>query len=216
MTDTASDLSGNALFIGGEWRNPKDGSIGVVVSPSTEEVIASAALAGVDDIAAAVAAARDAFDHGPWPAMSAADRADVLDRMASGVRRRADLLDHLGGAEVGAIVPMAQAFRQGAESLLSYYADFGRTFATAEQVTGLVSAAEVRHVPIGVCAVIAPWNAPLSIAMFAVAPALAAGSTVVLKSPTETPLMKASGLGREFGTPGFLAFCETQSLHRAL
>jgi aldehyde dehydrogenase (NAD+) len=188
MTETTSDLSCNALFIGGEWRNPKDGSIGVVVSPSTEEVIASAALAGEDDIAAAVAAARDAFDHGPWPAMSAADRADVLDRIASGVQRRADLIDHLGGAEVGAIVPMAQAFRQGAESLLSYYADFGRTFATAEQVTGLVSAAEVRHVPIGVCAVIVPWNAPLSIAMFAVAPALAAGCTVVLKSPTETPL----------------------------
>ena len=71
---------------------------------------------------------------------------------------------------------------------MTYYADFGRTFAGAEQVTGLVSAAQVRHVPIGVCAVIVPWNAPLSIAMFAVAPALAAGCTVVLKSPIETPL----------------------------
>jgi aldehyde dehydrogenase (NAD+) len=188
MTLTASDLSCNELFIGGQWRKPGDGSIGVVVSPSTEEVIATAAVAGVDDVAAAVAAAREAFDHGLWPATPAADRAAVLDRMADGVQRRAELLDQLGGAEVGAIVPMAQAFRQGAESLLRYYAEFGRTFATTEQVTGLVSAAEVRHVPIGVCAVIVPWNAPLSIAMFAVAPALAAGCTVVLKSPTEAPL----------------------------
>jgi betaine-aldehyde dehydrogenase len=188
MSDPTADLSGNALFIGGEWRKPEDGSIGVVISPSTEEIIATAGLAGEGDIAAAVAAARDAFDHGPWPSMSPAGRADVLDNMARGVQRRADLLDHLGGAEGGAIVPMAQAFRQGAESLLTYYADFGRTFAGAEQVTGLVSAAQVRHVPIGVCAVIVPWNAPLSIAMFAVAPALAAGCTVVLKSPTETPL----------------------------
>jgi Aldehyde dehydrogenase family len=77
MSGPASDLSCNALFIGDEWRKPEDGSIGVVISPSTEEVIATAAQAGEGDIAAAVTAARDAFDGGPWPSMSPADQADV-------------------------------------------------------------------------------------------------------------------------------------------
>ena len=184
----AAGLSREAVFIGGQWQAPIDGGLIDVISPSTEAVIATAAVAGPADVEAAVAAARWAFDHGPWPTSSAHERAAALERMADGVQARAELLDHLGGAEVGAVVAMARAFREGAESLLRYYAGLNPIVAVGEQVTGLVSAAEVRHVPVGVCAIIVPWNAPLSIALFGVAPALAAGCTVVLKSPTETPL----------------------------
>ena len=199
----ADTLSRDALFIDGEWARPTAGGLVEVISPSTEEPIATAALAGPHDVERAVSAARAAFDSGPWPGLTADDRAGVLLRMADGIAARATDFDYLGGAEVGAIVAMAQGFRASAESLLRYHAEAIRRYPTSELVTGLFSAAEVRRVPVGVCAVVVPWNAPLSIAMFAVAPALATGCTVVLKSPVETPLAvyELGDIASEAGLP---------------
>ena len=87
----------------------------------------------------AVRAARTAFDHGPWPWMTPDERSDVLARMADGVAARAERLDRIAGAECGAIVAMAQGFRLGAQSLLSHFADYSRTFATSAPVRGLFS-----------------------------------------------------------------------------
>jgi betaine-aldehyde dehydrogenase len=176
------------LYIGGRWQGPEDGGVIAIVSPSTEFELGSAAVAGVHDIDRAVSAARTAFDSGPWPTLSAAGRADVLLRLSKGIEARAVEIEHLAGAEVGAIVSMAAAFRMSAQLLLSYYADLVSDFAISEERVGAASDATVRLVPLGVVAAVVPWNAPLPTAMYAVAPALAAGCTVVIKSPVEAPL----------------------------
>jgi aldehyde dehydrogenase (NAD+) len=89
---------------------------------------------------------------------------------------------------VGAIVAMATAFRVGAQLLLQYYSGAILDVPATEEITGLVSDATVRRVPLGVAAAVLPWNAPLTTALYTVAPALAAGCTVVVKSPVEAPL----------------------------
>jgi acyl-CoA reductase-like NAD-dependent aldehyde dehydrogenase len=182
------DISREALFIDGGWARPSDGGLIEVVSPSTEETIATAGLAGPADVERAVTAARQAFDSGPWPQTSVVERARILSQMADAIDARADLIAFISGSECGMVGAMAQGDRDAAARLLRYYADVIQSFQTSESVTGLFSHAEVRRVPLGVTAVVVPWNAPLSIAMFAIAPALAAGCTVVLKSPVETPL----------------------------
>lgn len=182
------DISRETLFIGGTWDKPSDGGLVEIISPGTEEIIATAGVAGPADIERAVTAAREAFDSGPWAQTSAQERSRILLRMADSIDARADLLAYISGSESGMIGAMAQGDRNAAASLLRYYAEVIQTFQTTESVTGLSSQAEVRFVPLGVTAVIVPWNAPLSIAMFAIAPALAAGCTVILKSPIETPL----------------------------
>jgi betaine-aldehyde dehydrogenase len=187
-TRPAPDLSRRALFIGGRWVAPADGRVVDVISPSTEEGFAQAALAGATDIECAVAVARAAFESGPWPRMSPAERADILLRMADGIGEHAVALRYLSAAECGATVPVAEAFATSGVSLLRHYALAVASFRTTEEVVGLFSRAELRRVPLGVCGVIVPWNSPLSIALFSVAPALASGCSVVVKSPAETPL----------------------------
>jgi aldehyde dehydrogenase (NAD+) len=191
-TDAASIpdavLNRPELYIGGQWQAPVDGSVIPIVSPSTEVEIGRAAVAGAGDIDRAVAAARAAFDSGPWPSLTASGRADLLLRLSQGIEARASELEYLAGAEVGAIVAMAGAFRMSAQFLLSYYAELVRDFATSDERIGAASDATVRLVPLGVVATVVPWNSPLATAMYAVAPALAAGCTTVIKSPVEAPL----------------------------
>ena len=182
------DLSRDSLFIDGTWSSPVDGDEFGVISPSTEEVFATSARAGLADVERAVEAARTAFDHGSWPRLSARERADVLSLMADALDERSELLRLLSGSECGATVPVAEGFASSGVSLLSYYAHAIRSYQATEHVVGELSRAEVRRLPVGVAAIVIPWNAPLSIAFFSLAPALAAGCTVVLKSPTETPL----------------------------
>jgi aldehyde dehydrogenase (NAD+) len=135
-----------------------------------------------------VAVARAAFESGPWPRMSPAERADIVLRMADGIGEHAVALRYLSAAECGATVPVAEAFATSGVSLLRHYAGAVASYRTTEEVVGLFSRAELRRVPLGVCGVIVPWNSPLSIALFSVAPALASGCSVVVKSPAETPL----------------------------
>ncbi len=182
------DLSRPDLFIDGRWQAPVNGDVVTVLSPSTEEPLAKAAVATIQDVDRAVAAARRAFDSGPWPTMPAAERAEIMLRLSKGIEARAAEIEHLAGAEVGAIVAMANGSRMSAQMLLSYYAEVGRDFSTAEEISGAVSDATVRRVPLGVAAAIVPWNAPLATTMYSVAPALAAGCTTVIKSPVEAPL----------------------------
>jgi betaine-aldehyde dehydrogenase len=165
---------------------PVDGHVADVISPSTEEAFAQAALAGATDIARAVDAARAAFESGPWPRTTPAERAGILLRMADGLEERAGVLRYLSAAECGATVPIADAFASSGPSLLRHYAEAIGSYRTTEEVAGLFSRAEVRRVPLGVCGIIVPWNSPLSIALFSVTPALAAGCSVVVKSPAET------------------------------
>jgi betaine-aldehyde dehydrogenase len=177
------------FFIGGEWAQPAGTGTIEVTSPTTEEPIGSAPDGAVADIDRAVAAARDAFDNGPWPRTPAAERADVLARLADAIRARGDEFAQTITQEVGSPISwstLAQAFAP--TMILDYYVSLGRTYPFEELRQGVLSPVLVRNEPVGVVGAIVPWNVPLFVTMAKLSPALTAGCTVVLKPSPETPL----------------------------
>jgi acyl-CoA reductase-like NAD-dependent aldehyde dehydrogenase len=177
------------FFIGGRWVEPAGDDRQVVVSPSSEQVVGEVPLALDADIDRAVAAARDAFDSGPWPQMSPAERAGVLARAADLLRKRTDDIAGITVDEMGCAISQAPRAQTGlVAAVFDYYAeliehfDFERA-ARAGERAGLVS-----RLPIGVVGAIVPWNAPVTIASWKTAASLAAGCTVVLKPAPEAPL----------------------------
>ena len=140
-------------------------------------------------MARAVDAARQAFDHGTWPRMSHAERAEYLRAMGEGLRGKGDEAGQLWPRESGALFAIAQHTAGGMAGVFDYYAGLASTFPFEEQAKptmggkfGLL----VRE-PVGVVGAIIPWNAPLSLITYKIAPALLAGCTVVLKSSPEAP-----------------------------
>lgn len=179
------------IFIDGSWRLPTGGRNLVLVNPATEEEIITVAEAGREDADLAVIAARKAFDHGPWPRMSPAERARQMRALSKSLAARADALDACWVAQVGVPVQIANGSTVGACGLLDYYAELAETYAFEEfrPSKGFMSkVAVVVREPVGVVAAIAPWNGPLNSMLIKLAPALAAGCTVVMKPSPETPL----------------------------
>jgi acyl-CoA reductase-like NAD-dependent aldehyde dehydrogenase len=179
----------HSFFIGGKWVKPATSSLLSVISPVTEEVIATYAEAGSQDVDRAVAAARDAFDNGPWPRMSQAERGKQLLKVAEIMRARHAEFAEIWTAEVGAPISFTRyASGQGA-GLFEYYGQLIQTYKLVDERRrddgGLV---RVVKEPVGVCAAITPWNAPLVLLCYKVAAALAAGCTVVAKPAPETPM----------------------------
>jgi aldehyde dehydrogenase (NAD+) len=176
------------LYIGGVWAEPAGSERIDVVSPATEEVIAQVPEGNVADIDRAVQAARDAFDHGAWPRAALAERAQVLSGFADALAARTDefaaVISSEGGFPIG-LVP-GQVVR--AIDFVRYYADLIRTASPEETRATSTGGAVVRHLPVGVVGAIVPWNIPLLGALPKIAPALAAGCTVVHKPSPETPL----------------------------
>jgi aldehyde dehydrogenase (NAD+) len=166
------------LFIDGRWIAPKKGGRIEVVSPVSEQVVARVAEAGEEDMDLAVAAARRAFDAGPWSRLSPAER---------GVHQRKL------GAELGKRNPelcAAWTEQVGAMAWVDFYASLADSFPFVEShrpFDGQGAAYVVRE-PVGVVVAIAPWNAPLAIMINKVLPALLAGCTVIMKPAPETPL----------------------------
>ena len=179
-----------SLFIGGRWVTPALGGTLDVIDPATEQLTARVAEASEADMDAAVHAARRAFDAGPWPTMSPADRARHLRAMAAHLRSRKDELIDAYIAEIGALPVMAGGMIPAATETLASYADIGERFDwVSKPATGYPnSVALVLREPVGVVAAIAPWNAPYAIMTQKVAPALIAGCTVIMKPSPETPL----------------------------
>lgn len=178
-----------AFLIGGAWVEPIDGGVVDVVSPSTEEPVGSVPLAGTRDIDRAVAAAREAFDTGPWPRMSPVERAEVLARAAELLDKRADQIARVTADEMGCAVGQARQAQTGlVASVFAYYAGLAREFAFERVVEAGDRAAVVTEEPVGVVGAVVAWNAPVTLAAWKVAPALAAGCTVVLKPAPEAPL----------------------------
>ena len=180
-----------SLYIGGEWVRPVNGGTIEVVSPHTEQVSAIVAEASEADMDAAVAAARSAFDRGPWPHLPVAERAARLRSMAEILTRRAPELTAGFVAEIGALAPFAgYAAATGAQPFAEF-ADVGERYAWETRAPSLGAPGHIAHVvqePVGVVAAIAPWNMPLAIMAMKVAPALTAGCTVIMKPAPETPL----------------------------
>ncbi|WP_417595910.1 aldehyde dehydrogenase [Parasphingorhabdus sp.] len=177
------------LFIGGEWVKP-DGSDKInVIMPSQEECWFSVPAASRHDVACAVAAARTAFDTGPWPRMSPQERAVFLHKIADQVVQRKDVLADLWSGQFGALHAVGLATFGSNTGEFSRTAALAETFPFEEQLKpsrGGEIALMVQE-PVGVVAVIIPWNAPFLAIAAKCAPALLAGCTIVLKPSPEGP-----------------------------
>lgn len=202
MTDT---LPPGQLLIDGAWRDAADGATLPVTDPCTGAVFAQVAAAGVADVNAAVAAARRAFD-GPWAATPPAQRARLLWRLAELIDRDADALAALEVRNTGKPLAMARRFDIAmAAECLRYHAGWCTKLEGATRALSLPGEwhAYTRREPLGVAALIVPWNVPLPMAVGKVAPALAAGCTAVLKPAELTPLtaLRLGALALEAGIP---------------
>jgi betaine-aldehyde dehydrogenase len=177
------------LFIGGEWVAPSTDALIDVIAPATEELYVQVASAQDADVGRAVAAARDAFDNGPWPRMSHKERAAYLNAMADELKARSTDIAAIWPNEMGILHSMASAYAPGAAHFFRYYAGLADTFPFEEEhktVSGAKLGLLVRE-PVGVVGAIVPWNGPIMITAFKVAPALIAGCTVVIKGSPEAP-----------------------------
>jgi acyl-CoA reductase-like NAD-dependent aldehyde dehydrogenase len=177
------------FYIAGSWAQPAGSDRLGVISPSTEEVVGEVPVATPADIDRAVAAARAAFDDGPWPRMTPAGRAEVLARAAGVLRKREAEIAGVTVDEMGCAISQAPRAQTGmVAALFGYYANLIRTFEFEREVVAGERAGLVTNEPVGVVAAIIPWNAPVTLASWKAAPALAAGCTVVIKPPPEAPL----------------------------
>ncbi|SFV07869.1 aldehyde dehydrogenase [Pseudoduganella namucuonensis] len=178
------------LFINGRWTAPKKGGRIEIVSPHTERVCAVVAEASEEDMDAAVAAARKAFDDGPWPRMSPADRAAALRRLGAELGARSAELAAAWTEQVGALASFAPFMVGGTLHNIEHYASLagGFPFVESHRAFDGQGAALVVREAVGVVAAIVPWNAPFAILVNKIAPALLAGCAVIMKPSPETPL----------------------------
>jgi len=188
-TTTAPVRHADRLFIDGAWVEPSSDATIDVIDSGTEELYYRVAAAGPDDMSRAVAAARRAFDEGPWPPSTHADRAEVLRAFAAGIQERGDVLGQLWPRETGTIYKNAQYAGRIGSGAMAQYAELADTFPWEEEcppTAGGEFGLLVRE-PVGVVGAIIPWNAPVALICHKIAPALLAGCTVVLKSAPEAP-----------------------------
>ncbi|OUC80739.1 aldehyde dehydrogenase [Gordonia lacunae] len=179
----------DALFLGGRWTPAESGTGYDVIEAATEKPLGRSALAGPADIDRAVGEARSALS-GPWRSMGPDERADVLDRFAAALTVRARDTAQLVSRENGMPIALSKSVNgYGPAAMLSYYANLIRA-GDAEDVrpSAFGGRTVVRREPVGVVAAITPWNYPQPLAAMKIAPALAAGCTIVLKPAPETAL----------------------------
>ncbi|HSG33902.1 MAG TPA: aldehyde dehydrogenase [Sphingomonadaceae bacterium] len=177
------------LYIGGEWVDSTSGSMLEIVNPNSEEVVARVAEAGKGDMDRAVAAAREAFDHGPWPSTPPAERAQKLMAMIEHMEPRVMELARAWTAQIGGLASFAPIMHGGSVAGLKGIAALGETFDWVTERKGdSVGSVIVAREPVGVVAGIAPWNAPFGIMANKVFYSLVAGCTIVMKPSPETPL----------------------------
>ena len=176
------------LFIGGDWVAPAGTDVIEVVSPHTEQVIGRVPAGTTADIDRAVAAARAAFDTGPWPRTDPAERAAAVGRLAEIFAGRTGEMAALITAEMGSPISYTQRIQAWPANFLAYFAQLGAEYTWEEERPGMIGPVTVRRQPVGVVAAITPWNLPQFLIMTKLAPALVAGCTVVLKPAPETPL----------------------------
>ncbi len=177
-------------FIGGDWVESTSTSRIEVVNPATGQVWASVPSGSDEDLHAAMSAARQAFDEGPWPRMLPSERAEILRRFATEVEARTEALSATNTRENGSPVKETSGAAANAAGILRYFADLAPHLEQVDVRPFPNGAGEsvVRRDPIGVCALIAPWNFPINLVVIKLAPALLAGNTVVIKPASPTPL----------------------------
>jgi betaine-aldehyde dehydrogenase len=191
------------LLIGGQRVPAADGRTFDTVNPATGEVLAAVADAGLEDVQRAVAAARRAFDDGPWPRWPAGRRTKVILKLATLIADRTKELAQLESQNCGKTIRDATAEVKGVAMCFEYYAG-AATKIMGNTIPVYASGLDFTlREPVGVAAQIVPWNFPIVMAAWKLAPALAAGCTLVLKPARLTPLT-ALALGQlciEAGVP---------------
>lgn len=195
----------DGFFIGGQWSAPSSSQLVDVVNPSTEDVFFRVPLAQPADSERAVAAAREAFDHGPWPRLSHQARAQYLRAIGDGIRRRLEQFGATQVSQMGIVYQGSLHHTSFAAGLFDYYADLAEDFPFVERHSrqdggelGLL----VRE-PMGVVGSVVPWNGPISLIASKMAPALLAGCTYVLKVSPEGPgeALLVAEVAEEVGVP---------------
>ena len=179
------------IYAGGRLVGSASADVITIINPATEEIVGAVPSAVTADVDQAVRAARRAFDDGQWATCDPAYRAAALERLAVAIEARTEDAARLVTAEMG--MPIAHSRENNAAApcaILRYYAGLARTLGTEErrQAVSFSGATLVRREPAGVAAIIASWNYPLMLAFCQLAPALAAGCTIVLKPAAATSL----------------------------
>ncbi|MFP7734813.1 aldehyde dehydrogenase family protein [Priestia aryabhattai] len=174
------------MYINGEWRTAEKQRS--TVNPATGEVIGYAAEGSIEDMEAAIGAAREAFDSGIWSETSAAERAAILFKIADKLEEVKEELAALETMDNGKPYREAEADVEDAAACFRYYAGLitkpdGQTYSVPAPMQAMV----IKE-PIGVCGLIVPWNYPLLMSVWKIAPALAAGNTIVFKPSEVTPV----------------------------
>jgi acyl-CoA reductase-like NAD-dependent aldehyde dehydrogenase len=196
------EIESTQLQIGGREVGSADGRTREVFDPSTGTVIATVPEAGDHDVRAAIGAARAAFDHGPWPALTNRDRGRILLQAATLLRERAEQFARLESIDTGKPIMFSRMIDVGtAADMFEYYGSLALGIQGATRTTGVPTFAYTVREPIGVVGAITPFNFPLILSLSKIAPALAAGNTVVHKPAEDTPLT-ALAIGRLLADAG--------------
>lgn len=199
------------LFINGEYVDAASGKTFAVLNPATNEVLTDLAEAGVEDVNRAVAAARKAFDEGPWPKMKTAERARMLRRFAELLVKHAPELERIESLDVGKPVKesgghdiprAANNFSFFADALSQWTQDAHWSESNSLGVDVNLMSVTMRQ-PLGVAGIIIPWNSPMMLGTWKLAPCLAVGCTAVLKPSELAPLslMKLGEIAQEAELP---------------
>ncbi|QUQ68792.1 aldehyde dehydrogenase [Kutzneria sp. CA-103260] len=191
------------LYIGGEWTAPTGTTPLEIRSPHDGSLVGTAAQASRADVDRAVAVAREAFDHGPWPTLSPKERQDHVARFNELHAARATEIAELVTAENGTPAWFTSSLQGGVAEQTNAYLRAAADFGWEERIPGSNGTTTVlRREPVGVVAAVIPWNAPHQSALVKVIPALLAGCTVILKPSPETAL-DGLLLGEVFEAAGF-------------
>jgi len=192
------------MLIGGSWVDSASGETRELRDPANSEVVAIVPESSREDARRAISAAREAFDRGPWRKTTALDRAKLLFKLGEAINREADALARLEVQSCGKPLAEAQYDVADAANCFEFYGGLATKIHGETMQVPANSMSYVVREPIGVCGQIIPWNYPLLMAAWKLAPALAAGNTCVLKPSELTPLT-ALELGRIITEVGFPA-----------
>jgi acyl-CoA reductase-like NAD-dependent aldehyde dehydrogenase len=197
--------SEHGLLIGAERVQAADGRTFATLDPSCGREIATVAQGGIEDVARAVAAAREAFESGPWATLAPSARGQLIAALADAIESRQEEIAEIESLDNGKPVKLAQYVDvRGTVAHLRYFAGWPTKIeGSVLPVTAPNMLCYTRREPVGVCGQIVPWNFPLLMAAWKIAPALAAGCTIVLKPAEQTPLsaLRLGELALEAGFP---------------
>jgi acyl-CoA reductase-like NAD-dependent aldehyde dehydrogenase len=176
------------LFISGEWVEPATNAVVEVVNPADEGVVAKVAAPSVADADRAVAAARGAFDEGPWPTMAVADRVAICQKFATAIEARAEEIGRAWTIEAGAPVGYSGVMAGVAAGIWQHVFSLAPTLQFEERRTSDTGDVLIRHEPVGTVLAILTYNGPVNLMGMKVFPALVAGCPVVIKPAVESQL----------------------------